>query len=281
MVKSNLFLALVGAFAIGCLTTPEARPAPQGTAQRAEIPLRAVDWLREWRPKEKGRFGLDNLRVEKDDSKVGRFIRAKYYEGGASPSASRRVGVKEGGGQFLSTLESGPTNHLFLRYYVRFAEDFDFVKGGKLPGLYGGTRVSGGKIPDGTDGFSTRFMWRTGGQGEAYVYMPSSQTWGTSLGRGNFVFARGRWECIEQEVKLNTPGMLDGVVRVFHNDQLVYENTSLLFRTVPTLRIEGIFFSTFFGGGDPSWAPPHDTHADFGGFVTSPERIGCESQGGR
>jgi hypothetical protein len=63
-----------------------------------------------------------------------------------------------------------------LSYYVRFSENFDFVKGGKLPGLFGGVGNSGGEIPDGTDGFSTRFMWRRNGdfkpQGSQYVASP-------------------------------------------------------------------------------------------------------------
>jgi hypothetical protein len=41
------------------------------------------------------------------------------------------------------------------------------------------------------------------------------------------------------------------------------------FRTVGSLRIDGLFFSTFFGGGDSSWASPVDQHADFAGFAVS------------
>ena len=200
----------------------------------------------------------------------------RYYKGGASPSASRRVGVKEGGAQLLGQLPGGPTDRLFLRYFVRFPSDFDFVKGGKLPGFYGGTNISGGNIPNGTDGFSTRFMWRSEGQGEVYVYMPSSTKFGTSLGRGTFRFAPGKWHCVEQELRLNTPGQADGQVRVWLDSEAVFEQQQLFLRSVPDLRIEGVFFSTFFGGGDPSWAPPRDTHADFAAFATSGSRLGCQ-----
>src|SRR5262249_41351972 len=74
---------------------------------------------------------------------------------------------------------------------------------------------------------------------------------------------------------LNTPGKLDGVVRVWLDGEPVYANDRLLIRTVPSLQIEGIFFSTFFGGGDASWAPDADTYADFAAFATGPKRIGC------
>jgi hypothetical protein len=180
----------------------------------------------------------------------------------------------------MGAFERGPVDHAFLRYYLRFPKDFDFVKGGKLPGFYGGTEVSGGRTPDGTNGFSTRFMWRTDGQGEVYTYMPSSPKFGTSLGRGSWKFSRDKWQCIEQELVLNTPGRSDGVVRVWLDGQPVYANEGLALRTVASLRIEGVFFSTFFGGGDESWAPPADTYADFAAFATGPKRIGCAETGG-
>jgi hypothetical protein len=273
-VTRALVLAVV-CLVLGCLTTPEARAPRANEASTWKGEFSRADWMSEFAPKRSGKFGLDNLSIESESGPFQRFLRAKYYKGGASPSASRRVGVKEGGGQFLGSLENGPVDHLFLRYYVRFPNDFDFVKGGKLPGLYGGTEISGGRIPDGTNGFSTRFMWRTGGQGEVYAYMPSSPKFGTSLGRGSWTFARGRWQCIEQELLLNTPGQLNGVVRAWLDGEPVYSNERLLIRTSPSLQIEGVFFSTFFGGGDESWAPPSDTYADFASFATGPKRVGC------
>ena len=261
-----------------CLSTPEARNAvASGNASPWSSNFERVNWESEWLAKDKGSFGLDNVSVEDDaQSPGGRYLRVRYYKGGASPSASRRVGVKEGGAQLLGQLPGGPADKLFLRYFVRFASDFDFVKGGKLPGFYGGTNISGGHIPDGTDGFSTRFMWRTEGQGEVYVYMPSSTRFGTSIGRGSFRFEPGKWHCLEQELDLNTPGQADGQVRVWLDSQAVFEQGALFFRSVPGLQIEGVFFSTFFGGGDESWAPPRDTYADFAAFATAGSRVGCK-----
>jgi hypothetical protein len=281
--RRRLAAALIGAYWLfGCLAAPEPQLPKRGEATAWSSHFDRVDWISEFHPKRSGAFGLDNLSIENETGPFSRFLRAKYYKGGASPSASRRAGVKEGGGQFNGALEGGPVDHLFLRYYVRFPKDFDFKKGGKLPGFYGGTEVSGGRIPDGTNGFSTRFMWRTDGQGEVYVYMPSSPKFGTSLGRGSWTFARDKWQCIEQEFTLNTPARSDGVVRVWLDGEPVYTNESLLIRTVPSLQIEGIFFSTFFGGGDASWAPDTDTYADFAAFATGPKRIGCaETQPGR
>ena len=281
-----LRLALPASLGVACLSTPEPRNVTSGASARSggaagtatawSSSFERVNWSSEWLPKNKGSFGLDNTSVETDpESPGGRYLRVRYYQGGASPSASRRVGVKEGGAQLLGQLPNGSADRLFLRYFVRFATDFDFVKGGKLPGFYGGQNISGGHIPNGTDGFSTRFMWRTAGQGEVYVYMPSSTRFGSSLGRGSFRFEPGKWHCIEQELDLNTPGEPDGRLRVWLDSKSVFEQSALLFRSVADLRIEGVFFSTFFGGGDESWAPPRDTYADFAAFATADTRVGC------
>ena len=273
---SYLLLVLAMLAVSACVSTTEPLPPKAGVAAPWSTDFEKADWLADWKPKKTGRFGFDNLAiVEESDAPFPHFLRVSYAQGSSSPRGSRAAGVKDGGGQFYGSFESGPAEHAFLRYYVRFAPDFDFVKGGKLPGFYGGTQVSGGRIPDGTDGFSTRFMWRAAGQGEVYAYLPSSDTFGTSLGRGGFSFTPGKWHCLEQEVLLNTPGSSNGAVRAWLDGKLAYQNEHLLYRTVASLRVEGVFFSTFFGGGDSSWAPARDLHADFAHFATGPTRIGC------
>ena len=157
---------------------------------------------------------------------------------------------------------------------MRFPESFPFMRGGKLPGLFGGEARAGGQIPDGTDGFSTRLMWRRNGDGEVYAYLPTSVEHGTSLGRGKWRFQEGKWHLVEQEVKLNTPGKPDGSIRLWIDEKLVVQELNLTFRTTPELKIEGIFFSTFFGGSDLSWATPKETQVDFAHFVVSETYIG-------
>ena len=78
-----------------------------------------------------------------------------------------------GGANFLvpfdvSALQS-PPRAMLLYYELFFSENFQFVKGGKLPGLLGGPEpgaCSGGGKPQGDDCFSSRLMWRTDGAGE-------------------------------------------------------------------------------------------------------------------
>ena len=206
---------------------------------------------------------------------VSDFVQVDYPRGSASQTVEREDGAAGGGAQSYWALGQ-PLQEAYLRYWVWFAPDFDFVKGGKLPGLYGGEHTSGGDIPDGTNGFSTRYMWRADGKGEVYAYLPSSVDHGSSLGRGTWTFPRGRWACLEQRVHLNEPGRADGVIDVWFEGTQVLHADSLTFRTTPDLQIDGLFFSTFFGGGDSSWASPKDQVARFGGFAISPRQIGCD-----
>ena len=132
--------------------------------------------------------------------------------------------------------------------------------------------TSGGRIPDGSNGLSTRLMWRTGGAGEVYAYLPSSVNFGTSLGRGNWTYMPGAWEHVEEYVHLNDVGRQNGQIVVFVNGTKVLDEEQLVFRTTTDLQIDGIFFSTFFGGSDPTWATPRDQYVDFADFQVSSTR---------
>lgn len=235
------------------------------------------EWLQQWGVREKGQWGLDNISLIKDSN--GRFdkvLRVSYPAGSVSPSYARKKNKPIGGGQFFADLGISPTNTLRLSYYLRFSKDFEFVKGGKLPGLFGGTQVSGGKVPNGTNGFSTRFMWRRNGDGEVYAYLPTSKNYGTSIGRGDWRFVPGKWYYLEQEVKLNKPGINDGRITVWLDGKEVLDEDGLTFRTTENLKIEGIFFSTFFGGSSSSWATPKDVEVDFAEFSLT--KATCEKQ---
>jgi hypothetical protein len=226
-------------------------------------------------PQEEGAFGLEqwSLVDGAPPGVDGPVLRVAYPAGSVSPSATREFGSPEGGMQVFLPFTTGPVEEAHLRYWVRFPAGFEFVKGGKLPGLYGGTEVSGGEEPDGTDGFSTRLMWRTDGDGEVYLYAPGES--GTSLGRGDWTWQRDVWLCVEQQVVLDRPDAEDGSVTVWVDGEQVFSDDGMEYRTVADLRIDGIFFSTFYGGADPSWAPSEDQHADFAGFAVSAERMGC------
>lgn len=147
-----------------------------------------------------------------------------------------------------------------LSYGLWLPPGFQFNKGGKLPGLFGGDGPAGGKAVDGETGFSARFMWRTGGLGEVYAYIPGKPDGrGLSIDRGAWVFPRGQWMRLEEEVVLNTPGESNGELRVWVDGTLRLSHEDVIFRTSNSLTIAGVMADIFYGGKEPEWAAPADT----------------------
>ncbi len=71
---------------------------------------------------------------------------------------------------------------------------------------------------------------------------------------------------IAQEIILNTPGKENGVLRVYVDEVMVYENPNIIFRKSKDISADKVIFSTFFGGGDDSWATPVGTSISFSDF---------------
>ncbi|QOR39612.1 hypothetical protein HNO52_14620 [Billgrantia diversa] len=187
-------------------------------------------------------------------------LRVHYPAGTSSPGEEPR-----GGAGFYSDPPSlRGAERACLSYKIRFPSDFDFVKGGKLPGLYGGDAPSGGEEVDGNNGFSMRLMWREGGKGELYPYVVGFE--GDSVGRGAWSFPVGQWVTVEQELILNDPGHENGVARLWIDGRPVLEQQNVTYRTTPELTIDGLMFSTFFGGTGGEWRTPRDQYVDFADF---------------
>jgi len=101
-------------------------------------------------------------------SSSGPVLQVTYAEGG--------FGSQGSGTQFYSLWNTpgDPFKTVLLTYEVAFDSTFDWVKGGKLPGLRGGPDTNtcdGGSASDGTC-FSTRVMWRKSGDGEGTYTAP-------------------------------------------------------------------------------------------------------------
>lgn len=175
-----------------------------------------------------------------------------------------KIGPEEGGAGWR--MPFGRNESAELRYTLRFSKDFDFVKGGKLPGLCGGPEnVSGGRPADGKNGFSARLMWRKDGRGEAYVYHKHQKgSYGDSFAFPDaFRFPTDTPVRVRIGVTMNTPGKRDGSLRVWINDEPVVERGDMEWRTADTFGVDGLYFETFHGGGDSSWAPTRPCWAEF------------------
>jgi Polysaccharide lyase 14 len=205
--------------------------------------------------------------IDGAEAREGRSLRVLYPRGGVSSNPS--------GAQWKMTLSR--RDELSCAYHVRFASDFDFVLGGKLPGLAGGAANTGGDKPNGRDGWSARMMWRERGEVVQYVYHVDQPTefgedfrW--NLG-GQRVFTPGTWHRVEHRVVINTPGQKNGIVQGWFDGQLALDRRNVRFRDVDTFAVDAFYFSTFFGGSDPTWAPSKDEHVDFDQFMVGIGRL--------
>lgn len=208
--------------------------------------------------------GLDEGRATIVEEAGNHILRVTY--------PADEYGPNKGGVQFK--VPFGQTfTELYLAYRIRFANGFDFVKGGKIPGLVGGTAPTG-CIND-TTGFSARMMWRTGGDAVQYMYFPDKQNacgddYLYETGNGAVKFQPGSWHTVEHRIVMNTPGTSDGIVEAWFDGKLALSDKSFLLRLADgTYGIDTLYFSTFFGGGDSSWAPSAPQIADFDEFIVA------------
>ena len=211
--------------------------------------------------------GLDSVRAEivaGAAAYAGRSLRLKYPANTFGPGA-----------QAIQAWVALPKSYeeLFVSYRIRFERGFDFVLGGKLPGLSGGKGNTGGEKPTGLDGWSGRMMWRAGGSAVQYVYHPDQpRHWGQDFPyRRNF--SPGQWHTVEHRFVMNTPGEKDGVLQAWFDDDQVLDVDTLRFRDVNAFAIDQFYFSTFFGGDNDTWAPTRDQYITFDDFFIAATRI--------
>lgn len=73
---------------------------------------------------------------------------------------------------------------------------------------------------------------------------------------------------------MNTPGEHDGIVQAWFDGALAVDEQAFLLRLVDGVyEIDALYFSTFFGGGDSSWAPDTAQIVDFDDVVISTAQI--------
>jgi len=163
------------------------------------------------------------------------------------------------------------TDTATLSYKVLFQDGFNFTKGGKLPGLAGGTGNTGGLVPNGYDGWSVRFMFKEKGSICAYMYYPKmEEKYGEkrflSDDNGLIYLKTGRWNNITLTLKMNEPEKENGMIISKVNGKEVLMMDSICFRKTDKLKIDHLLFSCFMGGDDISYSPDRDQYLMFKDF---------------
>ncbi|KAF7364797.1 Polysaccharide lyase family 14 protein [Mycena venus] len=209
---------------------------------------------------------------------------AFYPKGSINPSAPIPGGFGfylSGPSAFSSKLESGAT-HVVLSYRMMLQRDWEWVKGGKLPGIFGGEgdfsyACTGGRQDNRCKCFNVRPMWRSKGLGELYTYLPLTPTnrerllavppsskensdYGFSVGRGafNFDIAAGKWVSPSVSCQVEYREL-----QLWVDGESVINVAGLMLRDSERSRIKGAHFQTFFGGHQDDWASPKDQRAWF------------------
>lgn len=174
-----------------------------------------------------------------------------------------------------------PSEDVELSYQVFFHKPWDWREGGKLIGLYLGDGASGGDWN--RDGGSVRVIFKEGGKGCGYVYIPlqvarrddmedvqpreyrdivSHTAKGDHLWRdGVNTFKVGSWNDVRLRVRLNAPGRADGTVELEING--VAKSLPLIFRRKEDILITSLCWSTFFGGSSREARAPQNAIAEF------------------
>ena len=232
-------------------------------------PYTVEQWKNDW-PRCQFEDGIKEGRVAvvRDDERS--WLRVNYAKG--------EIGPDKNGADWRWPF--GDRESAELKYTLRFSSDFEFVKGGKLPGLSGGPEnISGGKPANGTNGFSARLMWRSEGRGEAYVYhAQQSGKYGDSFPFPSDIrFPTGQPIEVRIMVKMNHPNNADGLLRVWIQlpgkaEILVVDKSEMQWRKNDRFGVDSIYFDTFYGGGDKSWAPTKSGFAEFSSIEVSPPR---------
>lgn len=166
-----------------------------------------------------------------------------------------------------------PAREYTLNYDLFLEPGFEFVKGGKLPGLSPVDHVTGcdTSVPE---GWSLRAMWRREGAVQTYFYQQlRSESCGEGPTSATFRLQAGRWHAFSVHLRVNsTADASDGLAEVFVDGVPVSSQGGLRLRGADTQAslVNNFFFSSFYGGSDSSWSPSTTTHARFDNFAVHP-----------
>jgi len=180
-----------------------------------------------------------------------------------------------------------------VEYKVRISKEFNYVRGGKLPGLVGGTNPRAGMREKESAGFSARVMWRELGALCQYVYFDESSDrkhgkdflWTNDKRKDSVItdeiwkqlqkskekiegveyFTSDVWHTIKTYVKMNIPGQEDGQITSWFDGREVL-NVNLTLRKDASFGIDSFQFTIYFGGNDETWVPEKDEKIYFRDF---------------
>ncbi|MBT3405034.1 hypothetical protein HN832_03875 [archaeon] len=199
-----------------------------------------------------------------------------------------KFGLEESGAQWK--LKFKDKEEIYVKYKIFFPKGFNFVRGGKLPGLHGGSSPAGGENQKNATGFSARIMWRTHGFVEnttknphkaylcQYLYYPKKdQHWGKDFNwelNGKKVYIEtGIWHTIKTRIKLEEAGKENDLIESWFDGKKVLSIKLMLRDQGYKYGIDTFNFIGMFGGNENTWAPKKEEYILFDDFVISDKKI--------
>ena len=200
---------------------------------------------------------------------TGRALKIKYPKD--------QVDSKDSGAQWETNLK-GKYEDLYLSYDMMFGPNFELIKPGpntgrtgKLPGLAGGLEVD--DKDDEYTAWDGKLQFRDQDELEFNVKTPLNNSKHFTWLEKAYTIPKGRWFNIEIRYKLNTVGQKDGIMQAWLDGVLLGQYLNAEFRDNPNVKINKMFFSTFYGGNFENDAPTQDVFAYFDNFIVDTQRI--------
>ena len=243
-------LAMCAFMILGVIPSAAAEKEP-ALADRADIlyftSFESGDWITAW--SDTGQ--RDNYRIAEPPQPFdGKALEIRIQKGGHYGIAPHF--------RFKDHLGEYP-QEMYARYYIYLADDWHGY-GGKAPG-WSGTEAAGwgGKPSDGTNGWSARGGMASNKDGtfrlSYYTYHArmkgkygDSYHWSGEAAN----LEPGKWHCIEEYCKINTPGEADGILRAWVNGALVLDKTDVCMRNTAQLHLKSFWMNFYHGGKQPS-----------------------------
>ncbi|MBE5935691.1 MAG: hypothetical protein E7262_07860 [Lachnospiraceae bacterium] len=141
-------------------------------------------------------------------------------------------GIENSGAMINSKLE--PSKQYTLEYEVYFdgsGNKFDYQDGGALCGLAGGEFYDGNTTKVGKEGFHVMLTYNNYGYLYPVIYQANDAKVGGDVYADIGQIKEYAWNKIKMYVRVNDKGQNNGVVRIWHNDKLCFNNEKLRMAT--------------------------------------------------
>lgn len=218
----------------------------------------------------------NNVEVAGESSgEFASFLRVRLPKGSGTEYHWENYNKPLGGYIGYVPSKTTPSKEFFFRYYVRFDKDFDFHKGGQLPGIVAGLEELGKDAPF-DELTSINLFWERGGKLSLSGTFSIDDTSGRQgyLAGGDSLKADGLWHPVDFRVQLNShPSKYNGIMEMWYDGVLMANTERVQFRMREGTSWDGMTLAASMGTMDLTSVSPKDQYIDLAGFEFSDEEI--------